>query len=55
MIDTKPLKGKIMHMEDCTAKRLILSLPDEIGKEDLVAKFDLILQILGTEKKGSQS
>jgi hypothetical protein len=50
-IDTKTLKEKVMHMEDSTAKQLILSLPDEIDKEDLVSKFDLILQFLGTEKK----
>lgn len=51
MIDTKLLKQKMMRMEDCTAKQLILSLPDEVGKEDLVSKFDLILQFLGTEKR----
>lgn len=50
-IDTKPLKEKVMHMEDCTAKRLILSLPDEVSKEDLLSKFDLILQFLQSEKK----
>ena len=51
MIDTKPLKQIAMQMEDSPVKQLILSLPDEISKEDLLSKFDLILQFLGTEKK----
>ena len=51
MIDTKPLKQIVMQMEDSPAKMLILSLPDEVDKNDLFGKFDLILQFLGTGKK----
>ena len=55
MIDTKPLKQIVMQMEDSPAKMLILSLPDEVDKNDLFGKFDLILQFLGTEKKEVRS
>ena len=53
MIATKPLKEIALHMEDPTARQLILSLPDEISKEDLFSKFDLILQFLDIEKGAS--
>lgn len=55
MIDTKLLKQIAGHMEDSPVKKLILSLPDDVDKKDLVVQFDLILQFLGTEKKGGQS
>jgi hypothetical protein len=51
MTDTKPLKQIAIRMEDSPVKQLVLSLPDEISKEDLLSKFDLILQFLGTGKK----
>ena len=51
MIDTKLLKQKMIRMDDCAAKRLILSLPDEISKEDLFSKFDFILQLLDNKKE----
>ena len=51
MIATKPLKEIALHMEDPTARQLILSLPDEISKEDLLSKFDFILQFLGTTRE----
>ena len=55
MIDVKPLKEKILGMEDCVAKELIMKLPDEISKEDLISKFDFILQFMETEKKETKS
>ena len=51
MIDTKPLKQIVMQMEDSPAKKLILSLPDDVSQEDLVSKFDLILQFLDNKKE----
>jgi hypothetical protein len=51
MISTKPLKEKWNSMEDSTAKQLILSLPDQISKEDLVSKMDLILPFLSNKKE----
>ena len=54
MIDTKPLKQIATRMEESPAKQLLLSLPDEVDKNDLLGKFDLILQFLGSEKKGGQ-
>ena len=55
MIETRPLKEIAGHMEESPAKKLILSLPDEVDKNDLLGKFDLILQFLGTEKKEVRS
>ena len=52
MTDMKPLKQIAIRMEDSTAKKLILSLPDDVDKKDLVIQFDLILQFLGTETQG---
>jgi hypothetical protein len=46
MILTKPLKDIVARMEDGTLKQLLLSLPDEITREDIVSKMDLILPFL---------
>ena len=55
MIDTKPLKQIAARMEESPAKQLLLSLPDEVDKNDLLSKFDFILQFLGSGKKEGQS
>lgn len=51
MIDIRPLKQKTLRSEDSTVKTLILSLPDEISKEDLVSKMDLVLALMNKEDK----
>ena len=50
-ISTQRLKEIATQMEDSPAKKLILCLPNDVSKDDLVAKFDLILQFLQTEKQ----
>ena len=52
MIDVRPLKLIAGRMEDSPAKKLILYLADDVSREDLLGKFDLILQFLGTERQG---
>ena len=52
MIETRPLKEIAGRMEDSPARKLILCLPDDVSREDLLGKFDLILQFLGTERQG---
>ena len=54
-IDTKPLKQAANKMEECTTRTLILSLPDEMTREELVSKMDLILLLLGGTKKGDET
>lgn len=50
MTNIRPLKSKVINGTD-PIKTLVLSLPDEIPKEDLVAKMDLILRILDDKKE----
>lgn len=45
MTDIRALKSKAVNGDD-PVKTLILSLPDDLPKEDLVAKMDLILRML---------
>ena len=45
MTDIRTLKSKVMNAGD-PVKTLILSLPDDISKEDLVSKMDLIFRML---------
>ena len=40
MILTKPLKDIVARMEDGTLKQLLLSLPNDITREDLMSKMD---------------
>ena len=49
MTDIRAIKSKVINGTD-PIKTLILSLPDDIPKEDLVSKMDLILKILDNEK-----
>lgn len=53
MISTKPLKETATRMEDSPVKSMILSLPDEITKEDLVSKMDLILSFISNKSEVS--
>ena len=53
MTNTRALKEIAARMEDSPIKQLILGLADDVPKDDLVSKFDLILQFLGTEKQGA--
>ncbi len=46
MILTEGLKNIAKRMEDSPVKEMILALPDEITKEDLFSKMDLILPFL---------
>lgn len=50
-ISTKPLKEKATRMEDSPVKSMILGLPDEISKDDLLSKMDLILPFLDNKKE----
>ena len=53
MISTKGLKEIISKSEDSNpVKSMILGLPDEISREDLVSKMDLILPFLTTKTEG---
>ena len=49
MISTKPLKELATKMEDSPVRSMILGLPDEITREDLVSKMDLILPFLSNK------
>ncbi len=46
MIPTEGLKKIANRMEDSPVREMILALPDEITKEDLFSKMDLILPFL---------
>lgn len=50
MTDIRALKSKAVNSND-PVKTLILSLPDEISKEDLVSKMDLVLKMLDGKKE----
>ncbi|MEM3844845.1 MAG: hypothetical protein QXU98_03995 [Candidatus Parvarchaeota archaeon] len=50
MIDTRGLKAKAVNAPD-PLKTLILSLPDQIDEKELVAKFDIFLEILEGKTK----
>lgn len=52
MTDIRAMKAKVMNADD-PVKTLVLGLPDEIPKEDLVSKMDLILRILDDKKEGN--
>lgn len=45
MTDIRTLKSKVMNAGD-PVKTLILSLPDDISKQDLVSKMDIIFRML---------
>jgi hypothetical protein len=49
MTDIRALKSKVLNGDD-PVRTLILSLPDDISREDLVSKMDLILRILDDPK-----
>ena len=53
-VSTSQLKAIAARMEDSLVKKLILCLPDDVSREDLLGKFDLILQFLGTERQGAK-
>jgi hypothetical protein len=48
MTDIRAMKAKALNGQD-PVKTLVLSLPDDIPKEDLVSKMDVLLKML--EKK----
>lgn len=50
MTDIRSLKNKAMRGED-PVKTLVLSLPDDLPKEDLVSKMDLILKMLDDKRE----
>lgn len=50
MTDIRTLKAKAISANE-PVKTLILSLPDDISKEDLVSKMDLILRMLDTKNE----
>jgi hypothetical protein len=50
MTDIKNLKAKALHADE-PLRTLILSLPDEIEKSDLVSKMDVILKIIDAKKE----
>ncbi len=50
-VDIRPLKQNAQRMDDSQVKNQILSLPDEISKEELFIKMDLILPFLDGRKK----
>jgi hypothetical protein len=50
MTDIRPLKSKVLNGDD-PVRTLILSLPDDISREDLVSKMDVILKILDDKKE----
>ncbi|MEM3489356.1 MAG: hypothetical protein QXU98_12385 [Candidatus Parvarchaeota archaeon] len=45
MSDITNLKRKALHADD-PIKTLILALPDEIDRMELVSKFDIILKLM---------
>lgn len=51
MIPTRSLKEIVAKMEESAAKSMIISLPDEVTREDLVSKMDLILPFLSNKTK----
>ncbi len=54
LIDTSELKKLAQKMEDGNpAKIMILNLPDQISKQELALKFDLIWPFLNSNKGGS--
>jgi hypothetical protein len=50
MIDTKEFKHLAVKLEEGVLRDMLLSFPDEISREDLVSKFDLVLLLLKTRK-----
>jgi hypothetical protein len=50
MTDIRPLKNRAMKGEE-PIRTLILSLPDDIDRTDLVNKMDVILQLLDNKKE----
>ena len=51
-VDIRNLKHKALNGDD-PVRTLILSLPDEISREDLVSKMDLVLRMLDGKKEKS--
>ena len=50
MTDIKALKAKAVQADE-PVRTLILSLPDDIDKTDLVSKMDIVLKILDNKVK----
>jgi len=54
LIDTHEIKKLVERIEDGDpAKIMIMSLPDQISKQELALKFDLIWPFLISKKGGS--
>ncbi len=53
MTDIRSLKSKVINGED-PVRTLVLSLPDDIDRTDLVNKMDVLLKILDKKKGGAE-